>query len=149
MTLGHYRCRIIFPTREYSRDCGTDGVIILPQRRWQPLRPVLVLERWQVELELQLAWERLELWQSGCGVSLLSLFLPDYLLGEFSFDNKLLCHPPSICPVLFSFSEISVNFLSLIAFNSQIVWINIFIVSIFLTAIFIYGNFSPLERKLA
>jgi len=28
---------------------------IIPQRRWQPLRPLPVLERRQVELELQLA----------------------------------------------------------------------------------------------
>lgn len=58
----------------------------LSQLRWQPQRPLPQLERRQVELELELARQRLE-WQQPCGVARKSLYSsPDlFLLGEFYF----------------------------------------------------------------
>ena len=77
--LGDYRSQNILRPREYSRGNVTDGSITLSQRQWQPLRPVPLLEWREVELELQLARERLERQQPGGSARLLSSFLPGSL----------------------------------------------------------------------
>ncbi len=57
--LRHFRCRIRFSPKivtVISKGGGTGGILyVSSEPEWQPLRPVSVLEWWQVELELQLA----------------------------------------------------------------------------------------------
>lgn len=49
-------------------DGGSERILYIPSEpRWQPLRLVSVLERRRVELELQLARQRLEFQQSVRG----------------------------------------------------------------------------------
>lgn len=51
--------------REYSGGGGTEDILYNPaEPERQPLRPVLVLERRSVELELQLVGQRLQRQQS-------------------------------------------------------------------------------------
>ena len=44
-----------------------DGALHKPQLGWQPVRPVPVLERWALELELQLAQQPVQRQQPGGG----------------------------------------------------------------------------------
>ena len=45
---------------------GIGGALYISQLGWQPVRPVSVLERRQVELELQLARQQVQLEQPCC-----------------------------------------------------------------------------------
>src|SRR3989344_6514449 len=91
---------------EYSRDSGTEGISHkTPQPERQPLRPVSVLQRRQVELALQLARQRLKCQQSVRGARY-SLHFSFTFGGEFSLFldcskglESCPFQPPSIFPI--------------------------------------------------
>ena len=75
-------------SREYSRGSDDKGGVlyISAELEWQPLRPVLVLERWRVELERELARQRLERQQPVRG-SRNSLHFSSDFSEEFCFTS--------------------------------------------------------------
>jgi len=116
-----------------------------PQRRWQPLRSLPLLERHEVELELQLAQQRLERQQSGsCSRNYLrssAHFWAEVLLFNIScfiFPYQ----PPRFLPHSSSFSERAIYFLSSMDFVSHNTESKTFIVSILRIASRIHGIFS-------
>lgn len=118
-----------------------------PQPRRQPLRPVPVLERRQVELERELARQRLER-QQPCGSACKSPHFSPAFTGEFCFWSCPL-HPPNIFPISSIGTESAMYFLSSSDFVSHRTIISIFRASNFLIASRTYGSFSCRDRKLA
>ena len=70
--------------KEYSMGSGMEDTLYASQLQWQLVCPVSVLERRCVELEQQLAGQRLER-QQPCGGARNSLKFSPYFLGEFCF----------------------------------------------------------------
>src|SRR3989344_5966115 len=112
-----------------------------PQRRRQPLRSLPVLERRQVELELQLARQRLKRQQPGGGVRHSLHFSPDLVLGEFCFKSCPF-QPPSILPISSILSERAIYLPSFRDLVSHKTNSNTLSVSDFLMANLSHGCFS-------
>ena len=132
---------------EYSTGSGMEDTLYVPQLQRQPVCPVSVLERQVVELEQQLAGQRLERQQPCCGARNSLKFSP-YLLGEFCFWSWPF-QPPSIFPISSIFSERAIYFLLSSDLVSQSIIKNILSVSTFLIDRRTYGSFSSRTRKLA
>ncbi len=134
-------------SREYSGASGADDMLYVPQRQWQPRRPLPVLERRAVVLELQRARQRLERDEPVCGARN-SLHFPPMLLGGFCFSS---CppHPPSILPIASIFMESAIYFVSSSDFVSQSIMRSSFAVSTFLIAARTNGSFSGRGRNSA
>ena len=83
--LGEYSSRIRYNPESIQGVVAWAAFYMQPQLERQLVRPLPVLQRRQVELELQLARQRLERQQSCgcCGGSNLLHFSPDLVLGEF------------------------------------------------------------------
>lgn len=124
-----------------------DFLYISPELERQPLRPVPVLERRQVELERELAGQRLRS-EQRVGGSRNSLYFSPAFAGEFCFVSWPF-QPPSILPVSSVRSEIAIYFLSSMDFVSHSTIKSILRVSIFRIARRTYGCFSVGGRKLA
>jgi hypothetical protein len=118
-----------------------------PQLGRQPLRSLPLLERRQVELEQQLARQRLERQQPCCGARNLPHFSPRSLAG-LSFVSCPF-QPPSIFPISSTRKESAAYFLLSRDFVSQSTMRSTFSVSVFLMASRTYGRFSSRARKLA
>ena len=120
-----------------------------PQLERQPVRPLPVLERRQVELEQQLARQRLERQQPRC-VACNSLHFPSAPHGAdgFCFVNCPF-QPPSIFPISSSGRESAVYFFVSSDLVSQSTMRSILRVSNLRMASRTHGCFSLLERKVA
>ena len=70
--------------RENSKGSGIEDTFYASQLQRQSVRPVSVLQRWCLELEQQLAGQRLQRHQSVGSARNFLKFSP-YLLGEFCF----------------------------------------------------------------
>lgn len=132
----------------YSRGGAIEDILYnsaQPER--QPLRPVSVLERRSVELELQLARQWLEC-QQPVGCTRKSFHFSPVFTGEFCFK---ICpfQPPAILPISSSLADSRIYFFESNDFVSHKTRNKIFTVSIFLMAMQIYDRFSSLGKKLA
>lgn len=134
----------------YSFACsGPGGTLYNPSEpERQPLRPVPLLERRAVELELQLARQRLERQQSVCRSRNSLHFSPAVVVGEFCFTSWPF-HPPSIFPISSMWTDRAIYFLLSIDFDSHKTNRSILKVSNFLIANLTQGSFSVFTKKLA
>ena len=136
-------------------DGGIDGISYkTPQPERQPLRPLSVPQRRQVELELQLARQRLQRQQFVRGarhfLHFSFAFGGEFCLSRASADFRSWpFHPPSIFPTSFILTERAMYFLLSTDFVSHNTVSNMLNVSIFFMAKRTYGCFSLLERKVA
>jgi len=133
--------------QEYSRGSGTGGALCKSRPGRQPLCPLPQLERQQVELELQLARQRLECQQPRSRPRNSLHFSPAFA-GEFCFTSWPF-QPPSMRPISSSGSESAAYFLLSKDFVSQRIIKNIFSVSSFWIALRTYGIFSARTKKQA
>ena len=113
---------------------------MLPQPERQSLRPVPHLQGRRVELELQLARQRVKCQQSVCGAHISFHFSPGFP-GEFCFFSWPL-HPPSILPISSIGRDKAIYFLSSIECVSQRIMRRTRRVSSLRIAVRTNGNFS-------